>query len=84
MPSQGLALATSEHPGAVALAPRLRQTLEALLNGDSEKEAALRLGLSVHTIHEYVNALYRLFGVSSRAELLACFLRRFRRQRNPH
>jgi DNA-binding CsgD family transcriptional regulator len=59
-------------------AQRDRQTLDALMEGDSEKEAALRLGLSVHTIHEYVNSLYRRFGVSSRAELLAHFLRRGR------
>jgi len=64
--------------GLIRLAPRLRQTLVALLEGDSEKQAALRLGLSVHTVHEYVTALYRYFGVSSRAELLAHFLRRFR------
>jgi DNA-binding CsgD family transcriptional regulator len=77
-PMQGLALATSEQPGTVALSPRLRQTLEALLDGDSEKEAAIRMGLSVHTVHEYVTALYRQFSVSSRAELFARFLRRIR------
>lgn len=63
--------------GLVAgLPPRLRQTLAALLEGDSEKEAALRLGLSRHTVHEYVAELYRRFGVHSRAELLALCLRR--------
>src|SRR5262249_46453694 len=61
------------------LSPRLRQTLTALLEGDSEKQTALRLGLSVNTVHEYVTALYRLFGVCSRAELLARFLRRSQR-----
>ena len=78
-PLQGLALATSEQPGSVGLAPRLRQTLESLLEGDSEKQTARRLRLSVNTVHEYVTTLYRLFGVCSRAELLARFLRRFRR-----
>jgi DNA-binding CsgD family transcriptional regulator len=62
------------------LSPRQRQTLIALLEGDSEKEVALRLGLSVNTVHEYVTSLYRHFGVSSRAELLAHFLRRSRRR----
>jgi DNA-binding NarL/FixJ family response regulator len=76
-PLMGRVLATSEELGP-PLSPRLRQTLDALLEGDSETEAALRLGLSMHTIHEYVNSLYRLFGVSSRAELLAHFLRRAR------
>ena len=74
-PVIGAALASVETP---LLSPRQRQTLEALLQGDSEKEAALRLGLSVHTVHEYVTALYRHFGVCSRAELLARLLHRFR------
>jgi DNA-binding CsgD family transcriptional regulator len=74
----GTALASPGEPAPAGLSPRGRQTLESLLRGDSEKETALRLGLSVHTIHEYVTALYRHFGVSSRAELLARFLRRFR------
>jgi DNA-binding CsgD family transcriptional regulator len=59
-----------------ALSPRLAQTLELLLLGRSEKEVATALGLSRHTVHVYVKGLYRRFGVSSRAELLARHLRR--------
>jgi len=58
------------------LAPRLRQTLEALLTGDSEKQIARRLAISPHTVHVYVKTLYRRFGVSSRAELLARWIHR--------
>ena len=36
--------------------------------------AARRLGLSYHTVHEYVNALYAHFDVTTRAELLARFI----------
>jgi DNA-binding CsgD family transcriptional regulator len=54
-----------------ALPPRLSQTLDELLQGRSEKEIALRLELSRHTIHNYVKALHQRFGVSSRGELLA-------------
>ena len=61
---------------AVALSPRMRQTLERLLAGDSEKEIAARLGLSRHTVHVYVKTLYRRFGVNSRGELLARFVQR--------
>jgi DNA-binding CsgD family transcriptional regulator len=61
---------------ATRLSPRLRQTLDCLLNGDSEKQVATRLGLSVPTVHQYVTALYRRFGVSSRGELLARFISR--------
>ncbi len=53
------------------LPPRLAQTLDELLAGSSEKEIATRLGLSPHTIHNYVKALHQRFGVSSRGELLA-------------
>jgi DNA-binding NarL/FixJ family response regulator len=59
-----------------ALSPQLRRTFEALLAGDSEKEAAIKLGLSRHTVHRYVTMLYRRLSVSSRAELMARFVRR--------
>jgi DNA-binding CsgD family transcriptional regulator len=58
------------------LAPRAAETLDQLLTGASEKEAADRLGLSPHTVHQYVKAIYRAAGVSSRGELLAACLRR--------
>lgn len=53
--------------------PRQRQVLACLLHGDSAKQVARRLGLSVHTVNEYVKALYRRFNVQSRAELMARF-----------
>jgi DNA-binding CsgD family transcriptional regulator len=58
------------------LAPRLRQTLDLLLAGDSEKQIARKLSLSPHTIHDYVKAIYRRFGVGTRAELLALWVRK--------
>jgi DNA-binding CsgD family transcriptional regulator len=54
-----------------ALPPRLSQTLNELLAGSSEKQIALKLELSRHTVHNYVKALHQRFGVSSRGELLA-------------
>jgi DNA-binding NarL/FixJ family response regulator len=57
-----------------SLSPRMRQTLERLLAGDSEKQIASRLGASRHTVHVYVKALYRSFGVCSRGELLSRFV----------
>lgn len=57
------------------LSPRLRQTLEALTQGDSEKQIAAKLKVSPHTIHVYVKQLYKRFNVSSRGELLALFVR---------
>jgi hypothetical protein len=53
------------------LPPRLAQTLAALQAGCSEKEVSNRLGISPHTVHNYVKALHQRFGVTSRGELLA-------------
>jgi DNA-binding CsgD family transcriptional regulator len=61
-------------PG-MGLSRRARQTLEHLLQGDSEKQIARRLELSPHTVHVYVKQIYLRFGVSSRGELLARFVR---------
>jgi DNA-binding CsgD family transcriptional regulator len=58
------------------LPPRVRQTLTCLLEGDSEKQAAARMGLSSETVHQYVKALHRHYRVASRAELLARVIRR--------
>ena len=71
------ASADGDGPGMpVSLSPRMRQTLERLLAGDSEKEIAARLRLSPHTIHVYVKTLYRRFDVCSRGELAARFITR--------
>ena len=59
-----------------ALSPRESETLEQLLGGGSEKEIADRMGLSAHTVHQYVKAVYRAFRVRSRAELMARCLAR--------
>lgn len=54
-----------------SLPPRLKPVLRLLLDGDAEKQVAAKLGLSPHTVHQYVKVLYKTLGVSSRAELLA-------------
>jgi DNA-binding CsgD family transcriptional regulator len=58
------------------LSPRMRETLNCLLTGDSEKQAAAKLGVSQHTVHVYVKQLYRKFDVNSRGELLAKWVKR--------
>lgn len=78
-PLLGKQLALPGEPSLSELPRRLRQTLECLLQGDSEKQAAVRLGLSPSTVHDYVKQLYRRFDVNSRAELLARWLRFDRR-----
>jgi len=76
----GRSLVRATEAGPATLSPRLRQTLACLLEGDSEKHVASRLGLSHATIHEYVTALYRHFGVQSRAQLMAHAIRRAARE----
>ena len=74
----GRSLASAFRATSRRLAPRLRQTLNYLLEGDSEKQVALRMGISRTTVHQYVTMLYRRFGAHSRAELLVRVLRRQR------
>jgi DNA-binding CsgD family transcriptional regulator len=69
-------LVSGIEPGIGLLSPRLRQTLAYLLEGDSERSVAARLGLSQATAHQYVTMLYRKFGVRSRSQLLAYVFRR--------
>ncbi len=58
----------------VKLSPRLKETLELLLAGNSEKEVAAKMGISTHTVHVHVKTLHKRLGVSSRGELLARFV----------
>lgn len=53
-----------------------RQVLQGLLTGLAEKEIAAAQGQSYHTTHEYVSAIFRKFGVSNRAALMALWLGR--------
>ncbi len=78
-PLVGHALVSATEPTPQALGPRLRQTLVCLLEGDTEKQAAARLGISPATAHQYVTALYRHFGVASRAQLMAHMMKRMSR-----
>jgi DNA-binding CsgD family transcriptional regulator len=75
-PLVGGPLARFSEPSPAALPPRLRQVLCCLLEGDGDKQIAARLGLSRHTVNEYVEHIFRHFGVVSRTELLARWVRR--------
>lgn len=59
----------------VGLSPRMRQTLQCLIEGDSERQTALKLKISQHTVHVYVKQLYKRFNANSRGELLSRFVR---------
>jgi DNA-binding CsgD family transcriptional regulator len=53
-----------------SLPPRLRQALDMMLNGYSEKEMATALNLSIHTVHDFARRLYRHFGATGRGDLI--------------
>jgi len=72
----GTRLCTRRHKSMHGLTPRQRQTLERLLAGDSEKQIAQHLGIRPGTVHDHAKALHRHFGVQSRGELMAYFVRR--------
>ena len=72
-------LATPDDFKVRDLAPRLREVLWMLCMGDSEKQIAGKLGLSQHTVHDYVKALHKHFQVNSRGALLSKVLRSPRR-----
>lgn len=74
-PLIGTALDTCRGRELRALPPRQQQVLKLLLDGASDKAIGARCGLSPATVREYVTAVYRHFGVSTRAQLLAAFLR---------
>lgn len=59
---------------AGGLSPRLRAVLALLLQGFSRKQMASHLKLSIHTINDYVKALYKYFNVSSSPELMRRFM----------
>lgn len=50
-----------------------RLILNLLLEGRSRKMVADQLGLSIHTVSDYVKDIYRNFGVQSHAELMRRF-----------
>jgi DNA-binding CsgD family transcriptional regulator len=75
-PLVGGPLARFSEPSPAALAPLARRVLRCLLEGDSDKEVGARLGLTRQTVNGYAKVIFRHFGVRSRAELLARWVRR--------
>jgi len=61
----------------VKLSKRLQQILDRLLSGQTPKQISRELHLSVYTVREHVQRLYRHLGVNGRDELMARFVRGF-------
>lgn len=74
-------ISPTRSPQYPQLTRRMRQVLSQLMDGDSEKEIALRLTLSRHTVHQHIKSIYRRYGVNSRGELLSLSVDPVARQR---
>jgi DNA-binding CsgD family transcriptional regulator len=75
-PLVGGALARFGEPSPGELPARTRRVLHCLLHGDGDKQVAARLTISPLTVNVHTKLIFRHFGVSSRAELLARWVRR--------
>ena len=62
----------------LGLSPRECGIVRAVFDGESERVAAERLGLSPHTVHTYLWRIYRKLQVQSREELLVRVFAEFR------
>jgi len=65
-----------EKEQGATLPPYLQRIVPELLAGHVEKQIAANLGFTFNTTHQYIKAIYRHMGVSSRAEFMAHFLGR--------
>lgn len=75
IPSLHEAISPAElNEDVTALSPRLRQTMNLLLQGKQRKEIADGLSLSIHTVGDYISEIYRKFEVHSQSELIRRFL----------
>lgn len=70
------ALARFHEPSPAGLAPRARQVLGCLLEGDGDQRIAARPKLTTFSVNQYTKLIFRHFGLSSRRELLARGIRR--------
>ena len=57
------------------LPPRLAEVLRRVLAGEAPKEMARAMKLSIHTVREHLERLYKHHGVQGRAELVAAVLK---------
>lgn len=64
------------------LSPPQREVLNLIASGLTEEEVAGKTGRSFHTVHNHVRAIYKVYGVHSRRELLAQVGRQLARDRD--
>lgn len=57
------------------LSPREREVLDGLAEGQAYKQIADKLGVSIHTVRNYIRRIYEKLHVCSRTEAVAKYLR---------
>jgi DNA-binding NarL/FixJ family response regulator len=60
---------------AIGLSPREREVLDGLAEGQAYKQIADKLGVSIHTVRNYIRRIYEKLHVCSRTEAVAKYLR---------
>lgn len=61
---------------SAALSPRERSVLDGLAEGLAYKQIADQMGVSIHTVRNYIRRIYEKLHVCSRTEAVAKFLRK--------
>jgi DNA-binding NarL/FixJ family response regulator len=69
------ALTAPAVPATLALSPRERDVLDGLAEGQAYKQIADKLGVSIHTVRNYIRRIYEKLHVCSRTEAVAKYLR---------
>lgn len=69
-------LARFAEPSPSELPRRVRQVLACVLEGDSDKQVAARLGISIYTVKQYAKSIFDHFDVDGKLELLARWVKR--------
>jgi DNA-binding NarL/FixJ family response regulator len=75
-PLVGGSLARFSEPSPKDLGRQTRRVLRCLLEGDGDKQIAVRMNLSRYTINQYTKLIYKHFNVKGRTELMARWIRR--------
>jgi DNA-binding CsgD family transcriptional regulator len=73
---QSLQRTSARADASAELAPREREVLNGLAEGQAYKQIADRLGVSIHTVRNYIRRIYEKLHVQSRTEAVAKFLMR--------
>jgi len=60
----------------IALSPRERDVLDGLAEGQAYKQISGQLGVSIHTVRNYIRRIYEKLHVCSRTEAVAKYLRK--------